>query len=515
MNGAESLVRTLVGGGVDVCFANPGTSEMHFVAALDRVEGMRCVLALFEGVVTGAADGYSRMTDKPAATLLHLGPGMANGLANLHNASKASSPVVNIVGDHATYHRDYNSPLTSDIETAARPFSGWVRTSPSAKQVAADGAAAIAAARTPPGQVATLILPADTAWNDADGPAAVPEVPARARVDAEAVREAAQALRSGEPAALLLTGPALRQEGLELAGRICAKTGAKMLAQTFNRRMARGAGRMVIDRIPYPVDQALATLAGLKHIVLVGAKIPVAFFAYPDKPSLLAPEDAQFHTLARPEEDLLHALEWLADELGARTQPVEPAKFAPPAPATGAINSMTIAQSLGALMPENAVVVDEGVSTGRGFFPATRHAHPHDWLQNMGGSIGMGMPMATGAALACPDRPVLNVQADGSAMYTIQSLWTQAREGLNVTTVLLNNRSYAILRHELTNVGARNVGRKALDMLDLGRPDLDFVALARSMGVPGTRVDTMDDFNRAVAHGLATAGPYLVEVMLV
>jgi acetolactate synthase I/II/III large subunit len=515
MNGAESLVRTLVGGGVDVCFANPGTSEMHFVAALDRVEGMRCVLALFEGVVTGAADGYSRMTDKPAATLLHLGPGMANGLANLHNATKASSPVVNIVGDHATYHRDYNSPLTSDIETAARPFSAWVRTSPSAKKVAADGAAAIAAARTPPGQVATLILPADTAWNEADGPAPVPEVPARAQVTADAVRGAAQALRSGEPSALLLTGPALRQEGLELAGRICAKTGAKMLAQTFNRRMARGAGRMAIDRIPYPVEQALATLAGLKHIVLVGAKIPVAFFAYPDKPSLLAPADTQFHTLARLEEDLLHALEWLADELGARSQPIEPAKLAPPALATGPINSMTIAQSLGALIPENAIVVDEGVSTGRGFFPSTRHAHPHDWLQNMGGSIGMGMPMATGAALAAPDRPVLNVQADGSAMYTIQSLWTQAREGLNVTTVLLNNRSYAILRHELTNVGAQNVGRKALDMLDLGRPDLDFVALARSMGVPGTRVDSVEDFNRAVGHGLATPGPYLVEVMLV
>jgi acetolactate synthase-1/2/3 large subunit len=288
-----------------------------------------------------------------------------------------------------------------------------------------------------------------------------------------------------------------------------------MMAQTFNRRMARGAGRMVIDRIPYPVDQALASLAGLKHIVLVGSKIPVAFFAYPDKPSLLAPSDTRFHTLARADEDLLHALGWLADELDARAQAIEPARFSPPAPATGAINSVTIAQSLGALIPENAIVVDEGVSTGRGFFPSTRHAHPHDWLQNMGGSIGIGMPMATGAALACPDRPVLNVQADGSAMYTIQSLWTQAREGLNVTTVLLNNRSYAILRHELTNVGAQNVGRKALDMLDLGRPDLDFVKLARGMGVPGARVDTMEEFNRAVAHGLASEGPYLVEVMLV
>jgi acetolactate synthase-1/2/3 large subunit len=514
VNGAESLVRTLVGGGVEVCFANPGTSEMHFVAALDRVEGMRCVLALFEGVATGAADGYARMAEKPAATLLHLGPGLANGLANLHNASKASTPVVNIVGDHATYHRGYDAPLTSDIETAARPFSGWVRTSPSALAVAADGAQAILAARTPPGQVATLILPADTAWNEADGPAPVPEIPAPAHVSAEAVRETAQALSSGEPSLLLLAGAALRAEGLELAGRIAAKTGARLLAQTFNRRMERGAGRVPVERIPYPVEQGLATLAGLKHIVLVGSRVPVAFFAYPDKPSLLAPQDTRFHLLARPEEDLVHALEWLADELSAQASPIEPAKLTPPAPASGAITSVSLAQSLGALIPENAVVVDEGVSTGRGFFPSTRQAQPHTWLQNMGGSIGIGMPLAVGAAIACPTRKVLNLQADGSAMYTLQSLWTQARESLDVTTVIFNNRSYAILRHELANVGAQNVGRKALDMLDLSRPDLDFVALARGMGVPGTRVADMDEFNRALAEGLATDGPYLVEAMV-
>ncbi len=514
MNGAESLVRTLVGGGVNVCFSNPGTSEMHFVAALDRVDGMRCVLALFEGVATGAADGYARMAEKPAATLLHLGPGLANGLANIHNAMKASTPLVNIVGDHATYHRDYNSPLTSDIETAARPFSGWVKTSPTAMTVAADGAAAIAAAMTPPGQVATLILPGDTAWDEGSGPAPVPVAPERAKVSEDAVKDAARALRSGEPAVLLITGPALREKGLELAGRIAAKTGARILAQTFNRRMERGAGRVPIERIPYPVEQALKTLEGVKHIVLAGSRVPVAFFAYPDKPSLLAPKDAQFTTLAKEDEDIVHALEWLADELGA-TQPVEGSKYDPPRLATGRIEASTLAQSLGALIPANAIVVDEGVSTGRGFFPSTRQAHPHTWLQNMGGSIGIGMPLAVGAAVACPDRPVLNLEADGSAMYTIQALWTQARENLNVTTVIFNNRSYAILRHELTNVGAQNVGRKALDMLDLSRPDLDFVMLARGMGVPGERVDTMDDFNKAVARGLATPGPYLVEAMLV
>jgi acetolactate synthase-1/2/3 large subunit len=279
--------------------------------------------------------------------------------------------------------------------------------------------------------------------------------------------------------------------------------------------MERGAGRISIERIPYPVEQAVGVLAGVKHIVLVGSRVPVAFFAYPDKPSELAPKDTQFTMLARPEEDCVHALEWLADELGAKAQPIEPSKYAPPAPATGPINAQTLAQSLGALIPENAIVVDEGVSTGRGFFPSTRNAHPHTWLQNMGGSIGIGMPLATGAAVACPDRKVLNMQADGSAMYTIQALWTQARENLDITTVLLNNRSYAILRHELTNVGAQNVGRKALDMLDLSRPDLDFVMLARGMGVPGERVTGMDEFNTAVARGLATPGPYLVEVMLV
>jgi acetolactate synthase-1/2/3 large subunit len=475
---------------------------------------MRCVLALFEGVATGAADGYARMAEKPAATLLHLGPGLANGLANIHNAMKASTPQDNIEGDHATYHRGYKSPLTSDIETAAKPFSGWVKTSPTAMTVAADGAAAIAAAMTPPGPVATLILPGDTAWDEGSGPAPVPAAPERAKVSEDAVKDAARALRSGEPAVLLVTGPALREKGLELAGRIAAKTGARILAQTFNRRMERGAGRVPIERIPYPVEQALKVLEGVKHIVLAGSRVPVAFFAYPDKPSLLAPKDTQFVTLAREDEDIVHALEWLADELGA-TQPIEGSKYDPPKLATGRIEAATLAQSLGALIPENAIVVDEGVSTGRGFFPSTRHAHPHTWLQNMGGSIGIGMPLAVGAAVACPDRPVLNIQADGSAMYTIQSLWTQARENLNITTVILNNRSYAILRHELTNVGAQNVGRKALDMLDLSRPDLDFVALARGMGVPGERVDTMDDFNKAVARGLATPGPYLVEAMLV
>src|SRR5216683_186718 len=514
MNGAESLVRTLVAGGVNVCFANPGTSEMHFVAALDRVDGMRCVLGLFEGVVTGAADGYGRMTGNPAATLLHLGPGMANGLANIHNANKASTPMVNIVGDHATYHRRYDAPLTTDIETAARPFSRWVKTSPDARSVAADGAAAIAAARVPPGQIAILILPADTAWNEGSGPAEVPPVVLPAPVSSEAVAECARVLRSGEPCLLLVTGRALREEGLDLAGRIAAKTGARLIAQGSNARTHRGRGRVFVERVPYVVDQAVRVLAGLKHIILVGAKMPVAFFAYPDKPSLLSPPDAVGHVLARPEEDLIGALEALADEVGARSTPSPVTNEPPPEAATGMITSESLGASLGALLPENAIVVDEAVTTGRGFFAPTRSAAPHDWLSNMGGSIGMGMPVATGAAVACPDRKVVCLEGDGSGMYTLQALWTQARERLDVTTVIYANRSYAILRHELSGVRAGTPGPKAADMLDIGRPDLDWVALARGMGVPASRATTAEEFNKQFAAGLAARGPYLVEAVL-
>jgi acetolactate synthase I/II/III large subunit len=513
MNGAESLVRTLVGGGVNLCFANPGTSEMHFVAALDRVDGMRCVLGLFEGVVTGAADGYARMSENPAATLLHLGPGLANGLANIHNANKASSPMVNIVGDHATYHRKYDAPLTSDIEGLARPSSHWVKTSPDAKSIAADGAAAIAAARRLPGQIATLILPADTAWNEGSGPAEVaPAAPAKP-VSPEAVAEAARALGSGERCLILLTGRALRQQGLDLAGRIAAKTGARLMAQGSNARTQRGRGRVFVERVPYVVDQAVRVLSGLDHIILVGSKMPVAFFAYPEKPSLLSPPGAQGHVLARPDEDLIGALEALADELGARATPAPAVNEPPPVKATGKITPEALGASLGALLPENAIVVDEAVTTGRGFFAPTRAAAPHDWLSNMGGSIGLGMPLATGAAVACPERKVVTLEGDGSAMYTLQALWTQAREGLDVTTLLFSNRSYQILKGELANVGAGNPGRKALDMLDLDRPDLDFVTLAKGMGVPGGRATDMEEFNRRLAEGIATPGPFLVEVV--
>jgi acetolactate synthase-1/2/3 large subunit len=513
MNGAESLVRTLVAGGVDVCFTNPGTSEMHFVAALDRVEGMRCVLGLFEGVVTGAADGYWRMKGTPASTLLHLGPGLANGLANLHNAKKANSGIVNIVGQHATYHIGYNAPLTSDIEGLARPMSAWVRTSPDAKSVAADGAAAIAAARN--AQIATLILPADTAWNEADGIAQVPDDSQRAGYSAQAVDHAAKVLRNGGASTLLLmTGSALTEHGLDLAARIAGKTGCKVMAQTYNPRMARGRGRFSIDRIPYVIEQALPILKDFKNIVLVEANDPVAFFAYPNKPSMLKPQGCEVHRMTSGAENSVAALEALAGALHAQASDRQPQKLIEIAKPTGALTHAAIAQAIAMAIPENAIVVDESVTTGRAFFPPTAAAAPHDWLQNMGGSIGFSPPVAPGAAVACPDRKVICMVGDGSAMYTLQSLWTQAREGLNVVTIVFANKIYQILRGEFDGVGAGEPGQRAQDMLRLDRPDLDFVALAKGMGVPGRAVANADDFNKALAEAIAEPGPRLIEVQM-
>jgi acetolactate synthase-1/2/3 large subunit len=514
MNGAESLVRTLVCGGVNVCFTNPGTSEMHFVAALDKVEGMRCVLALFEGVVTGAADGYWRMCGRPAATLLHLGPGLGNGLANLHNAKKASSGIVNIVGEHASYHIKYDAPLTADIEGIARPVSHWVKTSTSAAAVATDGAAAIAMASTPPGHIATLILPGDTAWNEGSAPAPLPSIPVRPQVTADAVKQATQMLAQGAGTMLLLAGEAMHERGLALAGAIANKTGARLLAQGSNARVQRGAGRVSVNRLPYPVPQALQVLKDVQRLILVGAKAPVAFFGYPNQPSVLTPDGCVIATLSTLEEDSLDALERLADAVGAglREAPIQQ-PFTPAMP-SGGLDPEKIGAILGNVIPEQAIVVDESVTTGRGFYPLTAGAPPHDWLQNMGGSIGYGMPVAVGAAVACPGRKVLALIGDGSGMYTVQALWTMAREGLDVTAVIWANRTYQILKGEFDNVGAGRPGQKAKDMLEIGRPDLDWMALAAGMGVPASRATDCESLIDQLKRGLVELGPHLVEVVL-
>jgi acetolactate synthase I/II/III large subunit len=510
MNGAESLVRTLLASGVDTCFANPGTSEMHFVAALDKVEGMRCILGMAETVVSGCADGYGRMAGKPAATLFHCGPGYANAIANVHNARRAFAPMVNIVGDHATYHRPFDAPLTADTEGLARATSHWVRSSASSENVGADAAAAVQAANTAPGQIATLILPADTAWNDGGVVAAPLPAPARPAVAPDTLRAIAQALRSKEPAMLVLYGQALSEAGLVAANRIAHVTGAKLRTPTQVSRMARGRGRPPVDRIPYVVDNALKVMAGTKHVILVGAKPPTAFFAYPDKPSLMAPPDSVTHVLARPEQDAIEALNALADELGAPKNIPIPEGAIKPQLARGKFEPEAFASTLAALLPENCIVAEDAVTSGRALFAPTFNAAPMDWLQNTGGAIGHGFPCATGAAVACPDRKVVCLQADGAGMYTLQALWTQARQKLDVVNVVFANHIYKILYGELVSVGAQP-GKASNALFDLGHPELDWQRLAGGMGVESARVENLEGFADVFKSACGRKGPFLIE----
>lgn len=510
VSGAESLVHTLVDSGVDHCFTNPGTSEMHFVAALDRVPGVHCVLALFEGVATGAADGYACLTRRPAATLLHCGPGLANGLANLHNAQRARVPLVNIIGDQATYHRGFDAPLTSDIGGWARPVSVWTRTARAAESVGLDAAAAVQAAREACG-IATLILPSDVSWNKGGVPARPLPVALPLPVAPATIAAIARVLRTGEPAILMIAGAGLEGNALANAHGIASATGAKLFAPTFNRLIQRGRGRPPIALVPYWIDQAVAALAGTRHLILAGAHEPAGFFAYPDKPSLMKPDGSIVHVLARPEEDVAGALAALAEELAAAPVPGLPAN--PPEPAHGPVTPAAVAQTLATLIPENAIVVDESISFGFAFYPGTKDAAPHDWLQVTGGAIGSGLPLATGAAVAAPGRRVINFEGDGSALYTIQAVWTQARERLNVTTVILSNRKYAILELELADVGA-NPGRTALDLFDLGNPALDWIRLAQAMGVEAARTETLETLADLLAVSNQREGPFLIELVI-
>lgn len=513
MNGAEALVRTLANAEVDVCFANPGTSEMHFVAALDRVPGVRCVLSLFEGGASGAADGYARMAGRPAATLTHLGTGLTNSLANVHNARKAQTPMVNIVGDHATYHLQHKSPLKSDVDALARPMSHWLDRAATAAEVGPKTAAAIAAASKPPGQIATLVLPADASWSEGGIVGVVPPRPVLLAPSADTVRAVAAALRAGD-ALILLGGAALRAATIELAAAIAVKTGARLLAQGRDPRIERGAGRVPVARLSTLTGAAVETLKSLRSIVLVGANPPVANFAHPGKPSVFAPPTCRFVELASGELDIAAALAALADELGVKVDTKARVSRVKTSLPDGAITPEKLAQSLAALMPDNAIVCDEAVTTGRPFYEATSASAPHDYLALTGGAIGFGLPVATGAAIACPDRKVILLQADGSGLYTPQSLWTHASENLDILTIIFANDSYAILRNELKNVGIDNPGANAIRMLSFDKPRIDWTSLSKGFGVPAVRATTMDEFNAALRAGVTYRGPSLIEVAL-
>ncbi len=521
MNGAQALIRTLVNLGVEVCFMNPGTSELQFVGALDSVPEMRAVLALFEGVATGAADGYARIAGKPAATLLHLGPGLGNGIANLHNAKKARTPMVNVVGEHATYHREFKPPLSADIEGLASAVSKYVTTAETLDGLVGEVKAAFDAAVGAPCGIATIIVPADLTWTDGidaesvlDGsqpgnPPDKPDVEDESRLQA-----AAEALRSGVPCTLFLGGGALSERGLIAASRLANAFGAKLLCETFPAVLHRGAGIPPIDRLGYLGEFAMMQLAGTKTLILVGAKDPVAFFAYPNKPSRYAPPDADVLVMCGLTGDAEAHLERLVELLGvSTTEPTIQGSVVPPLP-RGPLTGAGVVAAIGALLPENAIVSDESITMGVSAPAATAGSPRHRWLTLTGGAIGQGMPLATGAAVAAPDCKVVNIQADGSALYTIQALWTQARENLDVTTVILNNQSYAILEFELNRVGAEAGGPLARSMLALSPPQIDFASIAKGFGVDAVSVSTGEDLCAQLERAFREPGPHLIEALL-
>lgn len=520
MNGSEVMVRTLLSSSVSVCFANPGTSEMHFVAALDKLPEMRCILGLFENVATGAADGYYRIARKPAATLLHLGPGLSNGLANLHNAKRAGSGIVNIIGQHALDHIANDAPLTSDIEAIARPVSQWIRTTVHADTAAVDTAAAVTAANAHPGQVASLILPADAAWTETNNSEIKATQARPAAFAAESIIEnIAQLISSGkykpESIGLLLGGRALLDEAPNFAGQIAAKTGCRLLAEPKNARSMRGRGRVNIPQIPTPVDGAIDYLQDIKLLILVDAIKPVAFFAYPEKSRFLVSDDCRVETLATKYEDSTLALAQLAERLGvnknnrAYVGDEEPTQWEPGRP-----DSLNLGRALAMLMPENSIVIDEAITSGRQLQQAAHTAAPHDWMEITGGALGYGMPAAIGAALARPDARVVAIIGDGTAMFSLQALWTMAREGLDITVIICANHRYSILDGELHRMGGPKPGRNAERMLSIVDPTLDWVAMAKGHGVPGTRVDNMESFADALERSFRSAGPSLIEVLL-
>lgn len=514
MNGAESLIKTLVDSGVDVCFANPGTSEMHFVAALDEIKGMRCVLGLFEGVVSGAADGYARMARKPAVTLLHLGPGLGNALANIHNAKKGHVPMINIVGDHATYHLQYDAPLTSDIEGIARPVSHWVHTSTAAEEIAEDGARAVQAAGRK--YVATLILPADVSWGDnPTGVGPVTEIPPLRYVLGENIESAVVMLRSGKPAMILVGGDISLELGLALSS-LGVKCGSRICVETFPTRIRRGVGSAKLEKLPYLAEQAIEYMQDVENLILIGAQSPVSFFAYPNVPSVITASDCNILSLASPEDDLLLCVQELLVALGGEAAMPQCYSYAIPELPSGDLTAHSLALSIAHLLPENAVVIDEGVTTSLGCYTATSTSAPHDWLSLTGGSIGYGLPCAVGASIACPDRKVICMEGDGSAMYTLQALWTMARYNLDITVVIFNNHKYNVLELEFARTGARSgsPGPIASTLLDIGNPVVNFVAIAEGMGVRAAQVVSAEEFNLEFAAAIAGRGPHLIEAMV-
>ena len=513
MNGAQALLDTLVNAGIEVCFANPGTSELHLVTAIGKTEAVRPILCLFEGVVSGAADGYARMSGKPAITLLHLGSGYSNSMANLHNARRAHSPLVNIVGDHATWHHQYDAPLTSDVPGHARLHSHWLRVSESAEDLPLAGAEAVCASLEGAGKIATLIVPANHAWEPAvesyDHLQPAPPVV----VSDDVIAQVAPLLGNGKRTALVLGGKALREPSLYSLGRIAAASGAALLCETFPARLQRGADRVAVKRIPYFAEQAIEFLNEFEQMILIGAQQPVAFFAYPGVASVLANDACALIELAGVDDDIPAACAALADAIDAPVEVQTQPRIVPALP-EGDLTPAAVGDVISQLLPDSAIVADEGITCGLELFNRTQAAAPHEWLAITGGSIGQGLPVSFGASIACPERKVVAFQADGSAMYTVQALWSMVREECDITVVLLNNGSYAILNVELARLKTDEPTPKTLSMLDLSNPDIDWVSIARGMQVPASRAATIEEFHREFDAAMRSRGPRLIEVMV-
>jgi acetolactate synthase I/II/III large subunit len=509
--GAQVLVQALADSGVRVCFANPGTSEMHLVAALDGVPEIRSVLCLFEGVVSGAADGYGRVAGKPAMTLLHLGSGLTNAAANLHNAKRAHTPIINIVGDHASYHRALDAPLTSDIASVARACSSWTGEVASASDAVHAALRVTVAATQSHRGPATLILPADCAWLPVDAADPVEPVQASHAKHAD-IAAIASAIRSHAHPCLFLSGDACCADGVFQAGRIAA-TGVRVMCATFVPLLARGASHYPVERLAYHAEMATAQIADIDLVVLAAAASPVAFFAYPDKPSHILPSGCETRVLRALGQACVDALRQLADALGAPAAPTGITERSMPEPPKGALSPMTISASLSRWMPNNAIVSDDSVSAGLTLYPATESAAAHDWLMLTGGAIGQGLPLALGAAIAAPDRRVIALTGDGAGMYTLQALWSMAREQTDITIIVLANRSYTILNVEWMRMQLGTPGTTAVDMFNLSKPDIAWAALATGMGVAARTVSTAEDFDMALRDAVQRKGPCLIEAI--
>ncbi len=513
MMGAQWMLKSAAAAGIEVCFANPGTTELPFVAAMDRATEIRPLLGLFEGVCSGAADGYYRIRRKPAMTLTHLGPGFANAIANFHNARRARSAIFNVIGEHMSWHVAADPPLASDIESLARPVSAgvWRADTPATLHNATVGALQGLQQR---GGIQTLILPMDLQEDPVQHSIAAPvAAQAAADYDAAAVATVAADITAGRKVLLYLGADALGEAALRRLARLAALPNVELVGETFPAASEHGRGLPAIKRLVALAEKAHPYLLGFERVAVLAAEPPVAFFGARGLPSHLG-DPARMATVCGPGGRVAEALE----ELLARVRPA-----AAPASTVQRVSDTDLGESLtpesasrvvAAHLPANAIVSAEGATLGFPFNALASQAERHTTIVLTGGAIGQGLPSAFGASVAAPDRKVVALQSDGSALFTIQALWSMAREGSDVVVILASNQRYNILINEMSRNGYALTSPPVRDLLNLARPAVDWQALSTSFGVPSNRVESVSALRRAFQAALAERGPRLIEVVL-